>query len=435
MMNKQKNTPPALFFFPRRHAALLAGIITLIVIVLLLPEKQGQRTVQTIDIQPLTKPLPVSELEKPEPTRNWRWEEEEVKSGDSLSRIFQRVGVSANTLHRLTNSDEQAKRLTRIFPGHKLRFAFDENDTLQALQYIPSRLQSLDFTRQEDGRFLVEQVVKQPEIQLMYREATIDNSLFLAGQHAGISQGMIMQIADIFSGVIDFIFDPRKNDTFTVLYEEEYFEGEKIGNGRLLVVSYSGANRQYTAYRYESEDGSSGYYNADGESMRKAFLRAPLDFTRISSGFNLRRMHPIHNRVRAHRGIDYAAPRGTPVFAAGDGRVARAGYSAANGNYIFISHGSTYMTKYLHLDKRYVRTGQQVKQRTVIGTVGSTGYATGPHLHYEFLVNGVHRDPRTILDSLPSSDPIAKEEMARFEQHIARLQNLYEQRQQIAMSD
>ena len=156
--------------------------------------------------------------------------------------------------------------------------------------------------------------------------------------------------------------------------------------------------------------------------MRKAFLRAPLDFTRISSGFNLKRLHPVFKTTKPHRGIDYAASRGTPVYAAGDGRVSQAGYSKANGNYIFIKHGSKYTTKYLHLHKRGVRKGQQVKQQQIIGWVGSTGYATGPHLHYEFLVNGVHRNPRTILKKLPKAKSITSNDKEAFLAQIDSLQ-------------
>jgi len=164
--------------------------------------------------------------------------------------------------------------------------------------------------------------------------------------------------------------------------------------------------------RYTNSEGRSNYYTPEGRSMRKAFLRTPLDIFRISSGFNLRRKHPIHKKIKAHRGVDYAAPRGTPVYSAGDGKVIAAGYSKANGNYVFVQHGQTYTTKYLHLNRKKVRKGQTVRQRQLIGTVGSTGYATGPHLHYEFLVNGVHRNPRTV--KLPQSQPIAKAEKAAF---------------------
>jgi murein DD-endopeptidase MepM/ murein hydrolase activator NlpD len=221
-----------------------------------------------------------------------------------------------------------------------------------------------------------------------------------------------MELANIFAWDIDFVFDIRQGDSFAILFEEQYLDGEMFAVGDIIAASFTNRGRTYDAVRYTDSSGSSSYYTPEGLSMRKAFLRAPLDIFRISSGFNLRRKHPIHKMIKAHRGVDYAAPRGTPVFSAGDGKVTATGYSKANGNYIFVQHGQTYVTKYLHLNKKKVRRGQTVKQRQVIGTVGSTGYATGPHLHYEFLVNGVHRNPRTV--KLPQANPISATELAAF---------------------
>ena len=225
---------------------------------------------------------------------------------------------------------------------------------------------------------------------------------------------------------MDFVYDPRKGDSFDLLYEEKYLDGEKIGDGNILVASYTNQGNVYQAFRYEAKNGKSGYFNEEGLSMRKAFLRAPLDFARISSGFNLRRFHPVHKKIRAHRGIDYVAPTGTPVFAAGDGRIWKSGFSRANGNYVFINHPGGYTTKYLHLHKRYVRGGQKVLQKEIIGTVGTTGYSTGPHLHYEFLVNGVHRNPRTILNKLPTAKPVPKTEQERFSEQLEILKRQYD---------
>jgi murein DD-endopeptidase MepM/ murein hydrolase activator NlpD len=229
---------------------------------------------------------------------------------------------------------------------------------------------------------------------------------------------MIMQLANIFGGVIDFVQDPRKGDTIRLVYEELYLDGEKYKDGAIVAASFSNRGTTYNAFRYTDSAGDVGYYNEDGVSMRKAFLLAPVDFSRISSNFNLRRLHPIYKTTRPHRGTDYAAPRGTPVFAAGDGRVIKAGYSRANGNYVFIQHGEQYVTRYLHLNKRKVKRGQRVSQSQVIGTVGSTGAATGPHLHYEFLMNGVHRNPRTIHKKLPKAKTLPASELAMFRQAI-----------------
>ena len=229
----------------------------------------------------------------------------------------------------------------------------------------------------------------------------------------------------IFNGVIDFVHDARKGDTFDALYEEEYVDGKKIGTGKLLASSYTNNKETYTAYRYEFADGHSAYYNPEGLSMRKTFLRAPLDFLRVSSEFNLHRLHPLHKKIKAHLGIDYAAPTGTPVYAAGDGRVSKAGYSRANGNFVFIRHNSRITTKYLHFQKRFVKTGQRVKQGQIIGLVGATGYATGPHLHYEFLLDGVHRNPRKITKLLPPADPIPKKDKTRFAAQVEQINAEY----------
>lgn len=365
------------------------------------------------------------------------WHAVTVKSGDNLSTLFKRQGLSASTLYQLTQTTPEAKALTRIFPGHTLEFQINDNHELLSLRHIQSRLESTLY-RKIDGGFTAEHIVREPEIRQQFKTASIDDSLFLAGQQAGLSQNHIMELANIFSGVIDFIYDPRKGDSFNVLYEELYLDGEKIGNGNILAAEYNLQGERFVAYRYTDEHGRIGYYNEKGVSMRKAFLRAPLDFTRISSGFNLRRQHPIHKMIRAHRGVDYAAPTGTPVFAAGDGRVLKAGYTKANGNYIFLSHGSQYVTKYLHLQKKAVRTGQKVKQRQIIGYVGSTGYATGPHLHYEFLVNGVHRNPRTILQKLPKAESLQAGEIDRFVAQTTGLRNQlaqYQRSTQLALAE
>ena len=226
-------------------------------------------------------------------------------------------------------SDDKASLFTRIHPGHRFRFATDGEDNLQILQYLPSQLETLEALRLDDGSYSITQQVREPEVQLAFQYAELQDSLSLAAEDAGISQRLVMNMANIFSGVMDFVYDPRKGDRFTLMYEELYLDGKKIANGDILVASYQSQNhkQRFQAFRFEFSDGSAGYFNSEGLSMRKAFLRAPLDFTRISSGFNLRRMHPIHKKIRAHRGTDYASPRGTPVYAAGDGRIWKSGFS------------------------------------------------------------------------------------------------------------
>lgn len=341
------------------------------------------------------------------------WEELTIKRGDNLSVLFKRAGFSDRELYRIVNGAEHGKALAKMFPGQTLAFQTSTEGELQALDFRVSALETVRY-RLSDTDWQSERTLKDTETRLAWADGVITSSLFLAGQEAGLSQPLIMDMANIFGGVIDFVLDPRKGDTMHVLYEEEYLEGEKLRDGKIVAAAFTNQGETFEAYRYTDTSGESHYYSADGVSMRKAFLMAPVDFTRISSNFNMRRLHPIYKTVRPHRGTDYAAPTGTPVYAAGDGRVVEAGYTRANGNYIFIQHGEQYVTRYLHLNKRRVSKGKRVSQGQVIGTVGSTGAATGPHLHYEFLVSGVHRNPRTIHKQLPKAKSLPKAEMPRF---------------------
>ena len=346
------------------------------------------------------------------------WKTQTVSSGDNLSMLAQRAGISAQEVYLISRS-KQGKSLRNLFPGEIIRFAINStNGDLIEMQYEKSPLEIYLFTAQEK-RFLSKKVIRQPEIITSYRMGQIDQSLYLAGKKAQLPDKTVMELANIFGWDIDFVFDIRAGDSFALLFEEHYIDGKHLGTGNILAASFTNRNKTYNAVRYKDSNGQTSYYTPEGLSMRKAFLRTPLDIFRISSGFNLRRKHPIHKKIKAHRGVDYAAPTGTPVYASGDGRVLEAGYSRANGNYIFIQHGQTYTTKYLHLSRKSVRTGQTVKQRQVIGKVGATGYATGPHLHYEFLVNGVHRNPRTV--SLPKANPIPDSEKERFSETVTAL--------------
>jgi murein DD-endopeptidase MepM/ murein hydrolase activator NlpD len=225
-------------------------------------------------------------------------------------------------------------------------------------------------------------------------------------------------MANIFGGVVDFALDPRRGDTMQLVYEELYVDGKKFSDGGIIAASFTNQGETFNAFRYTDANGDTNYYNEEGVNMRKTFLMAPLDFTRVSSDFNMRRMHPIYKITRPHRGTDYAAPTGTPVYAAGEGRVVQAGYTSTQGNFVVIQHSEQYVTKYLHLQKRMVDTGQRVSQSQIIGAVGSTGAATGPHLHYEFLVNGVHHNPRTIYKDLPKANVLSEKELANFRQAI-----------------
>jgi len=412
----------------------VAGVAGFMGLVLsLMPAGDVSANRKLVPIELVLEPLPAA---LPEPRTEEAWREIPVKSGDNLSLIFQRAGLADGDVYHIVHNADGGKALTRMYPGQSLSFLLDSDGGLQGLRHQLSPLQTTSYRRQGDT-YTVESIERQPQVHRSFASATIDSSLFLAGQDAGMPQNLIMELANIFGGVIDFVLDPRQGDSFHVLYEELYLDGEKYRNGKILAAVFINRGKSYNAFRYTDAAGKTGYFSDDGVSMRKAFLLAPVDFTRISSNFNPRRLHPIYKTKRPHRGTDYAAPRGTPVFASGDGRVIKSGYNKANGNYVVIQHGEAYTTKYLHLTKRKVKRGQRVKQQQVVGTVGSTGAATGPHLHYEFLVNGVHRNPRTILKKLPKAKSLAAAEMPRFHQQTSsfQMQLASIQQQQLALND
>lgn len=362
---------------------------------------------------------------------------EEVRSGDNLFNIFKRQALSPTVLHRVMQSGPLADRLKQIFPGHRLAFTTTETNELVRLEYSPGPLETLQFDR--DGKNYVAKVVsREPQRLTTYKHGVIDHSLFVASQRAGLDDDVTMRLAQIFQWDIDFVLDIRKGDAFHVLFEELYLGDKFIGYGDILAAEFINQKTTYQAIQYRNEQGEAHYFNPEGESMRKAFLRAPVSFSRISSNFNLRRKHPLFKTTRPHRGIDYAAPQGTPIMAAGDGRITHVGRSKGNGNYIVLQHGEQFVTKYLHMSKfaRNMTKGKRVKQGQVIGYVGRTGYATGPHLHYEFLVNGSHRNPRTV--KLPNAQPVPAGEQERFSTQTgpyrALLKSMQEQ-QQLAIAN
>jgi murein DD-endopeptidase MepM/ murein hydrolase activator NlpD len=337
---------------------------------------------------------------------------ETVKSGDNLSLLFQRAGLSDTSLFELMQSNTETKQLTRLHPKQQFHFEID-NKKLYKLTYQKSKLNKVAFTRSDSG-FDYQRISLKPDVIVAFRKATIENSLFLAGTNAGMEQSLIMEVANIFGWDIDFALDIRSNDDFSVLYEEHFLNGEKLRNGPILAAEFTNRGRTFKAVRYTDSNGDNNYYTPEGNSMRKAFLRTPVDFARISSHFNLRRKHPILNRIRAHKGTDYAAPTGTPIKAAGDGKVTWAGTKGGYGRTVMIQHGQSYKTLYAHMNKygRGIKNGVRVKQGQIIGYVGSSGLATGPHLHYEFYLNGAVRNPVRV--NLPKAKAIDKVELANF---------------------
>lgn len=382
-------------------------------VLLELPEVDASETVMAAENMAM---LPLEAPAQPaKPINKWETISTKVRPGDNLALIFKRNGLSARDVHLVSTSKPLGSRLRNIFPGHEMTFYVDDEKRLMRLAYSTGPLDTLEFERNGDN-FSGQQITSEPERLLAYKHGTIDHSLFVASQRAGLSDALTMRLAQIFQWDIDFVLDIRPGDAFYVLFEELYHNDEFIGYGDILAAEFVNQGEAYRAIQY-TRDGDADYFAPSGESMRKAFLRAPVEFSRISSNFNLRRVHPLFKTVRPHRGIDYAAPSGTPILAAGDGKVKTASRTKANGNYVVIQHGEQFVTKYLHLSKfgRNVKGGRKVKQGQIIGYVGATGWATAPHLHYEFLVNGVHKNPRTV--SLPNAAPIPTSELPFFRAH------------------
>ncbi|MCW8890670.1 MAG: peptidoglycan DD-metalloendopeptidase family protein [Sedimenticola sp.] len=341
------------------------------------------------------------------------WLEEKVKSGDNLALIFSRLKLSPNLLHRIINSSKEAKGLAKIRPGETIRVRVDKQGELLELVHKRSAIRSLQILPTDES-FTAQIHDRSLEKRIASTTGTITNSLYLSAQRAGLSDSLTMELANIFGWDIDFALEIRAGDQFSLIYEEEYLDGKKYRNGSILAAEFINQGKVFRAIRFEDDEGYGSYFSPEGESMRKAFLRAPVDFRRISSRFTKARYHPVLGKKRPHKGVDYAAATGTPIKAAGDGRVIFRGTKGGYGRTVILRHGSQYTTLYGHMSKyrSSVKSGSRVRQGQVIGYVGKSGLATGPHLHYEFRVNGVHRNPLTI--KLPAAEPLAKKYKSRF---------------------
>ncbi|CAG0942415.1 murein DD-endopeptidase [Gammaproteobacteria bacterium] len=343
-----------------------------------------------------------------------------VRRGDTLDRIFRRENLDPAQLAAVMAQGPAREGLRVLRPGDELHVRHDGATLLEISRKLDT-FHTLNVIRAGDG---FEGRVTALEYQTRTARATGDirSSLFEAAARAGVSDSTIMKLAAIFASQIDFVLDLREGDHFAVVYEEMWHDGDKLDEGEVLAAEFVSQGKTHRAVRYQAADGRVSYYTPDGRSLRKAFVRAPLAFTRVSSDFNPRRMHPILNKMRGHTGVDYAAPAGTPVRAPGDGRVSFAGRKGGYGNAIILEHGNGVTTLYGHLSRfaQATAVGRRVHQGDVIGFVGATGLATGPHLHYEYRVNGKYMNPRTV--KLPEgSTAIDARERPRFAQAVAPL--------------
>lgn len=410
MINKDLSTIELL---PKRHwIALGLTCLFLVALLILIPVKQELER-RTFAYQ---LPLPDAQAATSIKEDRVSWSMQSIKPGDTLAQLFVNEGLSSRLLYKLTQTEHGAS-LNQLHPGDKVGFNLNEQ-SLESFRLEKSLFESYEFTRNESG-FSSKHIVLEPDVVETFAQGTIDSSLFEAGIGSGMSNNIIMQLATIFGWDVDFALDIRQGDNFSLIYQEKYLDGKKVGDGDILVARFENQGKAYTAVRYDDAKGYSQYFTPAGLSMRKAFLRTPVDFTRISSKFNLKRKHPILHRIRAHKGVDYAARRGTPIRAAGDGKVIFAGRKGGYGKVLILQHGTSYTTLYAHLQSfgRGVRVGKRVKQGQTVAYVGSSGLASGPHLHYEFRVNGVHRDPlRVRLPHAKPIDPLQKDRFLHYAQ-------------------
>ncbi|HWJ34795.1 MAG TPA: peptidoglycan DD-metalloendopeptidase family protein [Steroidobacteraceae bacterium] len=343
-----------------------------------------------------------------------------VGRNDTMDAIFRRMALDKSDLAAIRNLPGIRQSLDFLKPGDAIKVTHLNGGEIQELSRKVSDTQTLKVVREDSG--FAAQIISNPlDTRIRTAGATIDSSLFQAAEAAAISDGVALKLANVFAWDIDFVLDIREGDRFTAVYEQIYRDGKYLRDGEVLAAEFVNGGKVYRAVRFTADDGSIGYYTPEGKPMRKAFLRAPVDFTRVSSGFNPARRHPILNLIRGHMGTDYAAPTGTPVHAAGDGRVSFRGNRGGYGNAIVLSHGSSVSTLYGHMSRfaKNVRVGTPVSQGEIIGYVGMTGLATGPHLHYEYLLNGVHMNPQTVR--LPGAEPLRADSLLKFRSAAAPL--------------
>lgn len=372
-------------------------------------------------VQPPKPPLvtadadPVVASPKPEPAEaalGFSTIEVIVSRNDTLDRIFRRLQLSLSDLASLRGLPGIKNQLDRLRPGESLTLKHRDGQ-LMGLERQLSPSETLQVVKDDQG-FLASVLENPLEARVRTVSGAIEHSLFAAVTASGAHDPTALALADIFGWDIDFVLDIQPGDAFTVTYEEVLQDGVFVKDGDVLAARFVNKGREYLAVRYVGPDGKVGFYSPEGRPLKRAFLRTPLEFSRVSSVFNMSRKHPILNRVRAHKGVDYAAPTGTPVRAAGDGRVIFAGRKGGYGNVVEIDHSRGVVTRYGHLSRfaRGLRVGKRVPQGSVVAYVGMTGLATGPHLHYEYQLNGVYKNPQTV--KLPEAVPIKTELLANF---------------------
>jgi murein DD-endopeptidase MepM/ murein hydrolase activator NlpD len=365
-------------------------------------------TVQNVIEQIALPVTPVAEGSDEAYTR-----EERVQRGDTIASIAARLRIEDQSALRFLRGSVEARALRGLIPGRIVRARTTEDGRLIDLRY--ANVGQLIIVKADGDTFRVTEQAAPLERRVMMKSGEIRSSLYGATDAARLTDGVADQIADIFSTDIDFHKDLRRGDKFTVVYEMFYDAGEPVKSGKVLAAEFINAGKSYQAVWFQHADGQGAYYTPEGKNIKKSFLRSPLEFSRVTSGFTTGRFHPILQRWRAHTGVDYGAATGTGVKATADGVVDFAGVKGGYGNVVILRHQQKYTTLYGHLSRfgHGIRTGSKISQGDVIGYVGSTGLATGPHLHYEFRINDIHMDPLTV--AMPDAPPITADRRAAFD--------------------
>lgn len=396
---------------------LVAGVALLVVAGLTLVTAFGIAPATTVGYgspELVTQALDLPEMQ-PRAMDDQRFlSQERVLRGDTVAALFERLGVHDPKAMEFLRTDGTGRTLFRqLVPGRMLQAETGADGRMLALRYFVNNTSLLEVQGASAGFTARQRAVADPA-RLVYKSATIRSSLFAATDSAGIPDAIAMQLARVFATDIDFHTDLRRGDRLSVVYEMIYDSGELVAPGRILAAQFVNGGRTYEAVLFKDDEGGDAYYSLDGRSRAKAFLRSPVEFSRVSSGFG-GRFHPIFNNWRAHTGVDFAAPRGTRVIATADGHVVAAGGRGGYGNAVEIRHGGGVTTLYAHLSgfAKGIRAGARVRQGDPIGFVGATGYATGPHLHYEFKMGGIHQDPMRV--ALPKAEPVPQRLKAEFQ--------------------
>lgn len=329
-----------------------------------------------------------------------------VASGDSLSTVFARAGLTYQDVDQLIALGDSIEPLKTLHPGDEFAFRLSPEQNLMGLTYQIAPNKSLTVSRDAQDQLTAHEVVLPMETRLTTAEGTIDSSLYQSAIDTGLSANIVMQLADIFGWKIDFLKDVQNGDHFRIVYEEKFLKGKHISTGRVMAAQFTNHGKVFQAVRYTTPEGKVGYYEPNGASLERGFLRYPVEFSRISSRFNMHRMHPLYHKIRAHKGVDFAARTGTPIHAAGNGKIEFIGWQHGYGKVIKIKHDGGFETVYGHMSRfnTKIKKGSKVDMGETIGYVGMTGAATGPHLHYEFHVKGVYTDP--LAAKLPEAHPI-----------------------------